>query len=95
MSTRRTAGTLIHILLSMSLVVATTAALAADAPPAPAAPSKEMREKMASLHEKIAACLRSTKSFDECREEMRSGCQQMMGGQGCQMMEMHRGRPTP
>lgn len=33
-------------------------------------PTKEMREKMAEAHEKIAACLRSDRPIDECRAEM-------------------------
>ena len=33
-------------------------------------PSKEMREKMAEAHEKIAACLRSDRPIEECHAEM-------------------------
>jgi hypothetical protein len=46
-------------------------------------PSKEDREAMAQAHEKMAACLRSNKSVDECHEEMRSAC--MKFGYGCGM----------
>ena len=34
-------------------------------------PTKEMREKMADAHEKIAACLRSDRPIDECHDEMK------------------------
>ncbi len=68
-----------------------------------AAPSKEVREKMAALHEQMAACLRSDKSLADCRAEMRTNCWQTVGAQGCPMMGMgggmDRGRmmqpPTP
>ena len=79
--------TLILSLLAMAGSMATT--FAADAPAAqPPAPSKEMRAKMATLHEQMAACLRSDKPFDECRTEMMKGCQSIMGAHGCPMMGM-------
>jgi|SRR5882672_10415239 len=34
------------------------------------APSKEMRAKMASAHEQLAACLRSDRPIADCHEEM-------------------------
>ncbi|MGB8692642.1 MAG: hypothetical protein WCD08_03960 [Steroidobacteraceae bacterium] len=37
-----------------------------DRPP----PSKEMRAKMASAHEQMAACLRSDRPMAECHDEM-------------------------
>lgn len=37
-----------------------------DRPP----PSKEMRAKMASAHEQLAACLRSERPMAECHDEM-------------------------
>ena len=84
-------------------------AYAADAPPPPAkpaapmkmehmAPTKEMREQMASLHEKMAACLRSAKSIDDCHHEMMAAHEKMEGAMGekhehehdCEhMMKMH------
>jgi len=64
-------------------------ALAADnALVGPPEPSKEIRAKMATLHEQMAACLRSDKSFGDCRSEMMKGCQQLMGERGCPMMGM-------
>lgn len=68
------------------LLTAGGAALAADSSPNQMMPSKEMREKMATLHEQMAACLRSDKSFSECRQEMMTSCQATMGTQGCSMM---------
>jgi hypothetical protein len=66
-------------------------ALAADKTPASAAePSKEMRAQMATVHEQMAACLRSDKSFQDCRSEMMNGCQQLMGESGCRTMWMGR-----
>jgi hypothetical protein len=51
-------------------------------------PSKEMRAQMASVHERMVTCLRSEKSFADCRTEMMKGCQELMGGHGCSMMGM-------
>lgn len=77
----------IQILLATMLFAG--AALAAEMPPArDAEPSKEMREKMAAAHDAMAACLRSDKSFTDCRNEMQSSCRQMHGEQGCPMMGM-------
>lgn len=49
-------------------------------------PTKEMRAKMADMHQQMATCLKSTKTFDECRDEMRGSCQEfggmMHGGPG-------------
>ncbi|MGH8259647.1 MAG: hypothetical protein ACREUG_08150 [Steroidobacteraceae bacterium] len=73
--------------ITLSLFLLTTGAtLAADAPAHQMAPSKQMREKMAAMHEKMAACLRSDKPIAECREEMMKDCQAMMAGHGCSMM---------
>lgn len=75
---------------AVSLVMATSAAFAVEAPPpAPPAPSKEMREKMATLHEQMATCLRSDEAVDACHEEMMKACHATMGTDGCPMMKMH------
>jgi hypothetical protein len=50
-------------------------------------PSKEQREKMALVHEKLAACLRSDRSFADCHHEMESSHTEAMGGEHCPMME--------
>jgi hypothetical protein len=83
-----TRNTLVQsILASMMFMTGAGGALAADAPKAEhAAPTKEVREKMATLHEQMAACLRSDKPIAECRTEMAKSCQDMMGKEGCPMM---------
>lgn len=43
----------------------------------------EQRQEMATMHEKMATCLRSDKPIEECRSEMRKNCQQAMGKDGC------------
>ena len=68
------------------LLLGSGVALAADTPSSQMAPSKEMREKMATMHEQMAACLRSDKPFAECRQEMMKSCQDTMGSHGCSMM---------
>jgi Skp family chaperone for outer membrane proteins len=90
---------------ALALLASSSAALAADAPAtpkaaaptaAPAGPSKEMREKMASMHEHLAACLRSDKSVEACHHEMMEaheklrGSDDRMGERDCEkMMKMH------
>lgn len=69
-----------------SLIALNSTAFAADAPAAASAPTKEMRERMATLHEQMASCLRSDKQIAECRTEMRKHCQAVMGSQGCTRM---------
>lgn len=57
------------------------------APPAPSStPTQAMRERMATLHEQMANCLRSDKSISECRAQMQKHCRAMMGDQGCTSM---------
>jgi hypothetical protein len=77
---------------SVALIVGASAAFAAEPPSGtPAAPSREMREKMAVMHEKLAACLRSDKPIADCRKEAMSYHQEMMGTMGkggCPMMDM-------
>jgi hypothetical protein len=48
--------------------------------------STETRQKMATLHEKMAACLRSDKTIQECRTEMRDSCHAMLGKDMCPML---------
>jgi hypothetical protein len=81
--------------LGAAVLLLGAGAWASDPPPqgsgSQAVPSKEVREKMATLHEQMAACLRSDKSFAECRTEMMQSCQGTVGAQGCRMMGMGRG----
>lgn len=58
----------------------------ADSPAPEHALSKETREKMAVLHEQMAACLRSEKSLLECRSAMMRSCQEQLGSDGCPMI---------
>ena len=78
----RNAAVLALALLPMGMVWSADAAGPAAAQ---AAPSKELREKMASLHDQMAACLRSEKSVAECRTQMMQGCRDI-GSQACPMM---------
>jgi hypothetical protein len=79
---RRTSKLILRSLMVSIVLSGVTAAMAEDKPqpPATAEPSKETREKMAVMHEKMAACLRSDKSIADCRNEMRAYCQQTPGG---------------
>ena len=75
---------------AIALVMGAGAASAVDAPmPAHAVPTKEMREQMATLHEKMAVCLRSDKAVAVCHEEMMKACHTTMGEKECPMMGMH------
>ncbi len=86
----RSTRTLLRSVVVASLLCLTASAWSAD--PAPASsdpglvPSKEQREQMAVLHERMAACLRSDKSVTECRSDMMRGCQQTLGASGCRWM---------
>jgi hypothetical protein len=50
--------------------------------------SKESREKLAVLHEQMAACLRSDKSIADCHAEMRAACSASLNNMGCPSMGM-------
>jgi hypothetical protein len=81
------------VIASVLAIVGASATLGANPPAAAQSPpSKEMREKMATLHEQMAACLRSDKSMTECRTEMMKDCQDVVGKDGCPMMGMGWGR---
>jgi hypothetical protein len=58
----------------------------------PMKPSAEQRQKMAGLHESMAACLRSDRPMPECRQEMMKGCKDTMGKDGCSMIGGKGGR---
>jgi hypothetical protein len=80
-----------QIMIASVLVIA-SAAPAANPPGAvQAAPSREMRQKMATVHEQMATCLRSEKSIIECRTEMMRSCHDVVGKDSCPMMDMGRG----
>lgn len=92
MNTSRSALGLFRALAVTILLAGTGTAVAAETPAAASPPSKEMREKMAAIHEKMAACLRSDKAFSECQREMHQRCSETMGEQGCPMMGKGMGR---
>ncbi len=50
--------------------------------------SREVREKMAALHEQMASCLRSDKSVAQCHDELMKSCEEQLGTTGCPMMGM-------
>ena len=82
-----------RLFLGLLALAATLTASAGDVPAAAqqATPTKEMRAQMATVHEQMAACLRSDKPITECRTEMMKSCQKLMGTQGCSMMGMDQG----
>jgi hypothetical protein len=80
-----TRGTTAIALALLAMPTAWSADPAPAASASQAAPSKEVREKMAALHEQMATCLRSDKSVAECRTELMKGCRE---SQTCPMMGM-------
>ncbi len=71
---------------ALSLAIGALAWAADSGPVAPAAPTREMRQQMAQVHEKMAACLRSERDFADCRQEMMQACSNPSGFPGCGMM---------
>lgn len=61
----------------------------------PPNPSPEIRQKMAEVHQRMAVCLKSDKPMTECRAEMLKNCQDLMGRDGCPMMESWSGGMGP
>jgi hypothetical protein len=69
------------------LLLSGAAVTSADTPPPEHRElSKETREKMAALHERMAECLRSDKPFNECRSTMITSCREQLGSDGCPML---------
>lgn len=87
MNASRPLSALIRSLTATVLLGCTAMALAAEPATSPTVPSKEMREKMATAHANMAACLRSDKPFADCQQQMHRHCAEM-GEQGCPMMGM-------
>jgi hypothetical protein len=89
------------LLASLVVTLSGGAPLAAEPPAAAAtAPSKETREQMATMHEQMAACLRSDKPIADCRKEAMKHHQELMGKDGCpmtgtdsHMMQRQSGKP--
>lgn len=78
------------IAATLALILGASAAISAD-PASQSHPtmSKEQREKMATVHEQMAACLRSDKSLADCHKEAMKSCQDAMGKDWCNMMHEH------
>ena len=55
------------------------------------AASPDERAKMAEAHERIAACLRSTRPMKECRSEMKKAHKDMGHGDECSMDHAEKG----
>lgn len=77
--------------LCATLILGSGAIFAAQPPAMHSASSKAMREQMATMHERMAACLRSDRPISECRSEMMKTCRSMMGKDGCSSMGMGMG----
>jgi len=73
------------LLLCVSAIGAANAAEDMSSSAHASPPTKEQREQMATLHEHMAACLRSEKSMSECHEAARKECRDTMGDR-CGMM---------
>jgi hypothetical protein len=80
-------------LLSLLGMASAYSAFAGDttASATPMVTTKEMRAQMATIHEQMAACLRSDKSMSHCRTEMMTSCQKITGTQGCCMGQSTKG----
>jgi len=83
------------LLCAAALLIGLAASAAETGKPAPGTPSPsaptpsaDQRQEMAAIHEKMAACLRSERSYADCRSEMWNSCQTQMGQNGCPMMGM-------
>jgi len=78
-----------HFVLAAAAAIASIPLFvhAADSKPTMQAPSKEQREKMALVHEKMATCLRSDRTIEDCHHEMQNNCSDVMGKEHCKMME--------
>jgi len=78
---------LLRALAGGFMVAAATMVAAADAQQGgPPELSPASRQKLADVHDRMAACLRSDKPIAQCRSEMLKNCQEMMGKEGCPMM---------
>ena len=88
-------GRLLRRFVSISALALLAGTAGAADPKSTSDPSPEQRQKMAAVHQKMADCLKSNRPMNECREEMRKGCHDTMGEQGCPMMESMGGGMGP
>jgi putative SOS response-associated peptidase YedK len=78
------------ILVAAALVGCAFSASAAETTKHACPPlTKEAREKMAVVHEQMAACLRSDKTTAECHTEMSKSHAELMRASGCPERKMH------
>lgn len=63
---------------------AVTGSALAAIPVNPSEPSPDVRQKMAALHEQMAACLRSDQEFSACQAQMVRSCKDQLGNE-CRM----------
>lgn len=75
---------LVVIIGALFSILGATSVFSADSTEAP--PSKELRQRMAQAHEKMAACLRSDREFSECHQEMMQACSGQPATMGCAAM---------
>ena len=80
----------VSLTATLALILSASAAFSAE-PASQSHPtmSKEQREKMAMIHEQMAACLRSDKPAADCHKEAMKSCQDAMGKDWCSMMHEH------
>lgn len=78
----------LSIAVLCALIAPTFMSCLAMADTAMTEPSKEMRAKMAVVHEQMAACLRTDRAMSDCHEQMMKECHRLMGESGCPMMGM-------
>jgi len=93
------------LLGGLSLLAGSALAAGATEPGKPAPPTAEQRSKMAEMHRRMADCLASDRSIDECRAEMQASCAQIGYAGACGMMAggghrmgggpMHANPPAP
>ncbi|MBS0418378.1 MAG: hypothetical protein JSR66_11740 [Proteobacteria bacterium] len=88
--------TLVTILFGFAVAGNALAEVPADG----SEPAPQTRQKMAALHEQMAACLRSDQAFAICQAQMVKSCKEQLGSE-CRMVGHggdgpHRMRPmTP
>jgi hypothetical protein len=78
--------TLLAAVLLAAAVPFASAAAPAKAPPQDRAALIAMHEKMIAAHQKMVDCLKSDKSVQACRDEMRKDCPMAKSGQ-CPYMD--------
>lgn len=72
-----------NLVPALMISVFSAPAFSQPGPSTPPPLTKAQRETMAQAHEKMATCLRSTRTLEACHEEMRTACGDM--GPACGM----------